>query len=168
MCIAVLGEKIVVHHPPTDRVGRRWLGNIFARLGLNEGNVLGDDRRWAYASINASGDYDQRDQHQQDQGGGSSFVYRDRTGRTPLDHVEENRKVVLLFRHSEKQVGWKFRCTASVHREGPIYDDSIKRLFDSGLITDPESKTAAVVLQVDQVLTLFGEVLQEREPGLEW
>ncbi len=98
----------------------------------------------------------------------SSFVYRDRTGRTPLDHIEENRKVVLLFRHSEKQVGWKFRCTSSVHREGPIYDDSINRLFESGLITDPESKTAAVVLQVDQVLSLFGEVLQEKEPGLEW
>ncbi len=98
----------------------------------------------------------------------SSFVYRDRTGRTPLDHIEENRKVVLLFRHSEKQEGWKFRCTASVHREGPVYEDAINRLFESGLITDPESKTAAVVLQVDQVLTLFGEVLQEREPGLRW
>ena len=98
----------------------------------------------------------------------SSFVYRDRTGRTPLEHIEENAKVLLLFRHSEQQTGWKFRCTASVHREGPVYDDAIKRLFESGLITDPELKTAAVVLQVDQVLTLFGEVLQEREPGLSW
>ena len=41
-------------------------------------------------------------------------------------------------------------------------------LLESGLITDPELNTAAVVLQVDQVLTLFGEVLQEREPGLSW
>ena len=98
----------------------------------------------------------------------SSFVYRDRTGRTPLEHIEENPKMVLLFRHSEQQTGWKFRCTASVHREGPVYDGAIKRLFESGLITDPELKTAAVVLQVDQVLTLFGEVLQEREPGLSW
>ena len=98
----------------------------------------------------------------------SSFVYRDRTRRTPLEHIEENPKVLLIFRHSEREVGWKFRCTASVHREGPVYEDSIKRLFESGLITDPESKTAAVVLQVDQVLTLFGEVLQEREPGLRW
>ncbi len=98
----------------------------------------------------------------------SSFVYRDRTGRAPLEHIEENPKVLLLFRHSERQEGWKFRCTASVHREGPVYDDAIKRLFESGLITDPELKTAAVVLQVDQVLTLFGEVLQEREPGLSW
>ena len=98
----------------------------------------------------------------------SSFVYRDRTGRTPLDHIEENPKVLLLFRHSEQQTGWKFRCTASVHRDGPVYEDAIDQLFQSGLITDPESKTAAVVLQVDQVLTLFGEVLQEREPGLSW
>ena len=98
----------------------------------------------------------------------SSFVYRDRTGRAPLEHIEENPKMVLLFRHSENEVGWKFRCTASVHREGPVYEDAIKRLFESGLITNPESKTAAVVLQVGQVLTIFGEVLQEREPGLTW
>jgi len=97
-----------------------------------------------------------------------SFVYRDRSGRTPLEHIEENPKVVLLFRHSEQELGWKFRCTACVHREGPIYEDSIKRLFESGLITDPEAKTAVVVLQVNQVLTLFGEVLQEREPGHSW
>ena len=99
---------------------------------------------------------------------GSSFVYRDRTGRTPLEHIEENSKLVLLFRHSELGTGWKFRCTASVHREGPVYEDAIRRLFESGLITDPELKTAAVVLRVDQILTLFGEVLQERTPGMEW
>ena len=98
----------------------------------------------------------------------SSFVYRDRTGRTPLEHIEDNPKVVLLFRHSEQGTGWKFRCTATVHRDGSVYEDAIKRLFESGLITDPESKTAAVVLQIDQVLTLFGEVLQEREPGHSW
>ena len=98
----------------------------------------------------------------------NSFVYRDRTGRTPLEHIEENAKVLLLFRHSEQQVGWKFRCTATIHREGALYEDAINRLFESGLITDPEAKTAAVVLRVDQVLTLFGEVLQEREPGLRW
>ena len=98
----------------------------------------------------------------------NSFVYRDRTGRTPLEHIEENPKLVLLFRHSGLGTGWKFRCTASVHREGPVYEDAIRRLFESGLITDPELKTAAVVLRVDQILTLFGEVLQERTPGLEW
>ena len=41
-------------------------------------------------------------------------------------------------------------------------------VFEAGLITDPELKTAAVMLRIDQILTLFGEVLQEREPGLGW
>jgi predicted pyridoxine 5'-phosphate oxidase superfamily flavin-nucleotide-binding protein len=98
----------------------------------------------------------------------SSFVYRDRSGQIPLEHIEENPKLVLLFRHAQQQTGWKFRCAASVHRDGPAYEDAINRLSQAGLITDPELEAAAVVLQVDQVLTLFGEVLQEREPGLSW
>ena len=97
-----------------------------------------------------------------------TLVYRDRSGRTPLENIEENPKVVLLYREPVKDIGWKFRCTATVYRDGPEYEESISRLFDSGLITDPESKTAAVVLQVDQVLTLFGEVMQERVPGTVW
>ena len=55
----------------------------------------------------------------------SSFIYRDRSGRSPLEHVEENAKVILLFRHAEKQTGWKFRCTSHVHRKGSVYDNAI-------------------------------------------
>ncbi len=98
----------------------------------------------------------------------SSFFYRDRSGRLPLEHIEENPRVILLFRHSEKQTGWKFRCTSYVHRRGPVYDDAINRLTQAGLITDPELEAAIVVLQVHQVLDLFGEVLQEREPEIGW
>ena len=99
----------------------------------------------------------------------STFVYRDRTMRQPLDHIEENPKVIVLFRNVAEDTGWKFRCTASVVREGGDYDDYTRQLAESGLISDPEMAGAAVVvLRVDQVLTLFGEVLQEREPGLRW
>ena len=41
-------------------------------------------------------------------------------------------------------------------------------LVEAGLIQDPEGEGVAVVLQVDQVLTPFGEVMQERVPGLRW
>ena len=98
----------------------------------------------------------------------SSFIYRDRSGRSPLEHVEENAKVILLFRHAEKQTGWKFRCTSQVHRNGPDYDKAIDQLTKSGLITDPELPAAIVVLRVNQVLDLFGKVLQETEPRIEW
>ena len=99
----------------------------------------------------------------------STFVYRDRTRRMPLEHLEENPKVIVLFRNAAVDEGWKFRCTASVERQGEAYYDMTRRLADAGLINDPEMVGAAiVVLRIDQVLTLFGEVLQEREPGMRW
>ena len=97
-----------------------------------------------------------------------SFVYRDRTMRDPLEHIEENPKVIVLFRNVTEDAGWKFRCTASVVRQGEVYTDMTNRLADSGLISDPGLGGAIVTLRIDQVLTLFGEVLQEREPGLRW
>ena len=99
----------------------------------------------------------------------ATFVYRDRTRREPLEHIEDNPKVIVLFRNVAEDAGWKFRCTASVERQGEVYDDMTSLLSQSGLISDPEMEGAAiVVLRIDQVLTLFGEVLQEREPGMRW
>ena len=98
----------------------------------------------------------------------ASLAYRDRTGRRPLDHLESNPKVVVLFRDSQQEVGWKFRCTAEVHRNGPVFDDVMGRLAASGMAAAPEIQAAIVVLRVDQILTLFGEILQERVPNLAW
>ena len=97
-----------------------------------------------------------------------SLAYRDRSGLVPLTHVEENPKVVVLYRDARQEVGWKFRCTATVHRDGPVHDDLVARLIKSGLTLDPSVKGAVVHLRIDQVLSLFGEILQEREPGLNW
>ena len=101
-----------------------------------------------------------------------TLVYRDRSGRVPLDHIEENPKVIVLFRNTERDAGWKFRCTAMVYREGPAFEEMTDRLLEAGLIPErylPDGRQGAIVaLRIDQVLTLFGEVLQEREPGLRW
>ena len=103
--------------------------------------------------------------------GDDTLIYRDRTGRVPLEHIEENPRVIVLFRNSAQDAGWKFRCTASVHREGPVYEEMIDRLLASGLVNErylQDSQGAIVTLRIDQVLTLFGEVLQERTPGARW
>ena len=97
-----------------------------------------------------------------------SLAYRDRTGLSPLAHIEENPKVVVLFREPVQQVGWKFRCTATVHRDGAVYRRVMSRLAESGLALDPKVKGAIVILKIDQILTLFGEVLQERVANLRW
>jgi len=98
----------------------------------------------------------------------ASLAYRDRTGRQPLDHIEANPKVVVLFRDAGREVGWKFRCTAEVHRNGPVYDEVMRRLAESGMPAAADIEPAVVVLRIDQILTLFGEVLQERVPNLIW
>ena len=97
-----------------------------------------------------------------------SLAYRDRSGRRPLDHIETDPKVVVLFRDSRREVGWKFRCTATVHRDGQVYDEVMGRLADSGMPAPQDIEVAIVVLKIDQILTLFGEVLQERVPNLTW
>lgn len=97
-----------------------------------------------------------------------SLAYRDRSGREPLDHIEENPKVVVVFRDGVHEVGWKFRCTGAVHRNGPVYEDVMRRLAESGLAPNPEIKAAVVHLQIDQILTLFGDVLQERSENIRW
>ena len=97
-----------------------------------------------------------------------SLAYRDRSGRRPLDHIETDPKVVVLFRDSGREVGWKFRCTATVHRDGQVYDEVMGRLADSGMPAPQDIEVAIVVLKIDQILTLFGEVLQERVSNLTW
>ena len=62
----------------------------------------------------------------------STFVYRDRTRRMPLEHLEENPKVIVLFRNAAVDEGWKFRCTASVERQGEAYYEMTSRLADAG------------------------------------
>ena len=103
--------------------------------------------------------------------GEDTLIYRDRTGRATLEHIEENRKVIVLFRNTAQDTGWKFRCTASVHREGEVFQEMTGRLLESGLVNErylEDSQGAIVVLRIDQVLTLFGEIMQERAPGQRW
>ena len=96
----------------------------------------------------------------------ASLAYRERS--SPVEHLEENPKIVVLFYDPGRQVGWKFRCSATVYREGSIYQQVMDRLAGLGMAQDPAATGIAVVLQVDQVLTLFGELLQERVPGQRW
>ena len=97
-----------------------------------------------------------------------TLCYRDRSGNNPLDHIESNPKVLVLFRIPGEDSGWKFRCTPQIHREGPAYDAGISRLADSGVTINASLHAAIVYLRIDQILSLYGEILQEREPGSEW
>ena len=96
-----------------------------------------------------------------------SLAYRER-GQWAARQLEENSKVIVLFRHPGLNVGWKFRCTASVYQDGPVFQRIMDQLVAEGTLTNPDGTGTAVLLQVDQILTLYGEIVQERVPGLNW
>ena len=96
-----------------------------------------------------------------------SLAYRER-GQWAARQLEENSKVIVLFRHPGLNVGWKFRCTASVYQDGPVFQRVMDQLVAEGTLTNPDGTGTAVLLQVDQILTLYGEIVQERVPGLNW
>ena len=96
----------------------------------------------------------------------SALAYRNRSSDAALVSPEENPKVIVIYRNAATGLGWKFRCTAAEYREGAYFDEVNRRLSPTG--GDTVHTGAVVVLDIDQVLTLFGEVLQEKEPGLRW
>ena len=97
-----------------------------------------------------------------------SLAYRERGPLSAVRQLEENPRVVVLFRNSDQDAGWKFRCTAAVYRDGPMFQRVMDRLVAEGLLRDADGTGTAVVLRVDQILSLYGEVLQERVPNLSW
>jgi hypothetical protein len=97
-----------------------------------------------------------------------ALAYRERNQLSTWEHIQQNAKAVVLFRDAEKDVGWKFRCTVNVYQDGERFDQVMERLAELGYNVDPATPGTAVILQVDQVLNLTGEVLQERVPNLRW
>lgn len=91
-----------------------------------------------------------------------SLAYWERTKRQHLKNVSENSKVVVLFRDPKTRLNFRFHGVATVHENGPVRDAVMARTVKDELDKDPERKGAAVVIRVDKVTNLAGQVLQSR------
>jgi hypothetical protein len=91
-----------------------------------------------------------------------SLAYWERTRRQHLKNLSENPRVVVLFRDPKTRINWRFHGVATVHQEGPLREQVMARTVKDELDKDPERKGAAVVIRVDKVTNLAGEVLQTR------
>jgi general stress protein 26 len=91
-----------------------------------------------------------------------SLAYWERTQRQHLKNVLENPKVVVLFREPKTRVNFRFHGVATVHQDGPIREQVMARTVKDELDKDPERKGAAVVVRVNKVTNLAGQVLQSR------
>ena len=90
-----------------------------------------------------------------------TLAYWERAKRSALENVSENPKVVILYNNPEKRIRWRFYGTAEVHESGPIRDAVMSRTVQGELDRDPDRLGVAVLVRVDKISELSGNVLQE-------
>jgi len=88
-----------------------------------------------------------------------SLAYWERSKRSILAHIEENPRVVVLAADTTQHVYLRFHGIASIHAEGSIREEVAGRVPRAEF--DRDTNGYAVVIAVNKVTNLGGEVLQE-------
>ena len=91
-----------------------------------------------------------------------SLAYWERTKRVHMKNVKENPRVVVLFRDAKTKAAWRFHGTATLHESGSIRDQVMARTVKDELDKDPERKGAAVVIRLEKITNMGGQVLSSR------
>lgn len=91
-----------------------------------------------------------------------SLAYWDRGKRQSVQDMEENPQVCVMFRHPEKRIVWRFFGDVTIHRDGQVREQVMARVVQPELDRDPERQGVAVMVRVNKILSVTGEVLQER------
>jgi hypothetical protein len=69
----------------------------------------------------------------------------------------------MLFYDKENRLGWRFYGTATVHKEGDIRQQIMRRTIKAELDKDPERKGYGVLVRIDKIRGYSGfTILQER------
>ncbi len=91
-----------------------------------------------------------------------TLAYWERAKRSALENVAQNPKVVILYNNPERRIRWRFYGTAVVHESGPIRDAVMSRTVQAELDRDPDRLGVAVLVRVEKISELSGNILQER------
>ena len=92
-----------------------------------------------------------------------TLAYWERAKRSALENVVENPNVVIFYRNPELRINWRFHGTATIYESGAIRENVMQRTVQAELDRDPERQGVAVLVRVDRVTELSGNVLQQRD-----
>ena len=92
-----------------------------------------------------------------------TLAYWERAKRTALENVADNPRVVIFYRNPEQRINWRFYGTATVYEDGSIRNNVMSRTVQAELDRDPERTGAAVLVKIDSIVELNGNVLQQRD-----
>lgn len=91
-----------------------------------------------------------------------TLAYWERTRRVHLKNVQENPNVIVLFRDAKTKVAFRFHGKAEIHEKDAIWEQVMARTVKEELDKDPERKGAAVLIKLDKVTNMGGQVLMSR------
>lgn len=92
-----------------------------------------------------------------------TLAYWERAKRSAMENLGENPKVVIYYNNQVTRTRWRFYGTATIHESGAIRDDVMGRTVQAELDRDPERLGVAVLVKIDQVGELSGNILQQRD-----
>lgn len=90
------------------------------------------------------------------------LAYWERSKRAGLAHVESNPHVVAMYRNPQTRKAWKFFGRAKIYRASEVREKVMARVVPRELERDPERTRYAVIVEVDRIELMNGEVLQSR------
>ena len=91
-----------------------------------------------------------------------TLAYWERAKRSALENVLANPKVVVLYNNMKDRVRWRFYGEAEVHESDAIREEVMSRTVQVELDRDPDRLGVAVLVKVNKISELNGNVLQER------
>ena len=92
-----------------------------------------------------------------------TLAWWERSKRSSFENIAENPQVVIFYRNPERRINWRFHGTATVHEAGPVRDEVMGRTVAPELDRDPDRQGIAVLVRVDSVTELSGNVLMRRK-----
>jgi len=92
-----------------------------------------------------------------------SLAYWERSKRSALENVGDNPHVVILYRNTDKRINWRSYGTATVHEGDAVREDVMSRTVQAELDRDPDRQGVAVVVRLNKIAELSGNVLQTRD-----
>jgi hypothetical protein len=92
-----------------------------------------------------------------------TLAYWERAKRSALENVAENPNVVIFYRNPERRINWRFSGTATIYESGALRDNVMQRTIPAELDRDPDRQGVAVLVRLELVTELSGNVLQRRD-----
>ncbi|MSQ26197.1 MAG: pyridoxamine 5'-phosphate oxidase family protein [Dehalococcoidia bacterium] len=90
------------------------------------------------------------------------LAYWERARRGLLADVTQNPQVCIYYGDRAARVFWRFYGVATVHKTGEVREAIMARTVTAEMDRDPERLGYGVLVRVEKIMNLAGQVVQER------